>query len=64
MLVILRIIFTGLFLYCVVQARENARDNLVGGDLANAFWVGCGVLAALAEFTIPPARGSAIFPPR
>ena len=48
MLVILRIIFTGLFFYCVVQARDNAENNLVAGDLNNAFWVGAGVLAAIA----------------
>ena len=64
MLVILRIIFTGLFLYCVVQARENARDNLVGGDLANAFWVGCGVLAAIASAIVwAPYLGGKIADP-
>lgn len=47
MLVLLRIIFTGLFLYCVVQARDNAQNNLVAGDMANAFWVGAGVLCAI-----------------
>jgi hypothetical protein len=48
MLILLRIIFTGTFLYCVVQARDNARDNLVAGDLTNAFWVGAGVITAIA----------------
>ena len=48
MLVILRILFTGLFFYCVVQARDNAQNNLVAGDMANAFWVGSGVLVAIA----------------
>ena len=48
MLVILRIFFTGLFLYCVVQARDNAQNNLVAGDLENAFWVGSGVIVAIA----------------
>lgn len=47
MLVILRIIFTGLFLYCVIEARDNARNNLVAGDLQNAYWVGAGVLVAI-----------------
>jgi hypothetical protein len=48
MLVILRIIFTSLFFYCVVQARDNAQNNLVAGDMTNAFWVGSGVLVAIA----------------
>jgi hypothetical protein len=48
MLVILRIIFTTAFFYCVMQARDNARDNLVAGDMANAFWVGIGVVVAIA----------------
>ena len=48
MLVLLRIIFTSAFLYCVVQARDNAHTNLAGGDLTNAFWVGIAVIAAIA----------------
>ena len=48
MLVLLRILFTGLFLYCVVQARDNARTNLAAGDLENALWVGGGVIVAIA----------------
>ncbi|MGZ8900952.1 MAG: hypothetical protein ACXW3Z_12725 [Limisphaerales bacterium] len=48
MLVLLRIIFTGFFIYCAVQARDNARDNLLAGDMMNAFWVGAGVLTAIA----------------
>src|SRR5688572_27071612 len=48
MLIILRILFTGLFIYCVLEARENARENLAAGDLTNAFWVGAGVLSAIA----------------
>ncbi|HVK59324.1 MAG TPA: hypothetical protein VM735_11125 [Candidatus Kapabacteria bacterium] len=48
MLVILRIIFTSAFFYCVLQARDNAQNNLVGGDITNAFWVGTGVLLAIA----------------
>ncbi len=47
MLLILRIIFTGLFFYCVVQARDNAENNLVAGDMTNAFWVGAGVIVAI-----------------
>ena len=48
MIVLLRIIFTGAFIYCAIQARDNARDNLMGGDLTNAFWVGIAVLTAIA----------------
>jgi hypothetical protein len=48
MLILLRILFTGLFVYCVAQARDNARTNLAGGDLNNAFWVGTGVILAIA----------------
>jgi len=47
MLIILRIVFTGVFFYCVVKARDNAQNNLVAGDLENAFWVGCGVIVAI-----------------
>jgi hypothetical protein len=49
MLVLLRIIFTGAFIYCVIQARDNARTNLASGDMESAFWVSAGVLAALAS---------------
>jgi hypothetical protein len=48
MLVLLRIIFTGLFIYCIAQARENARTNLAAGDMNSAFWVGAGVIVAIA----------------
>ncbi len=48
MLVLLRIIFTGLFIYCIAQARDNARTNLAAGDMNNAFWVGAGVIVAIA----------------
>jgi hypothetical protein len=48
MLVLLRIIFTGIFFYCVVQARDNAHHNLVSGDLENAFWLGLTVIVAVA----------------
>lgn len=48
MLILLRIIFTGVFLYCVVEARDNAQNNLVAGDMMNAFWVGAGVITAIA----------------
>jgi hypothetical protein len=49
MLILLRLIFTGAFIYCIVQARDNARTNLEAGDLTNAFWVGAGVFAAIAS---------------
>jgi hypothetical protein len=48
MMVLLRILFTGAFIYCALQARDNARDNLIAGDLANAFWVGVAVIMAIA----------------
>jgi hypothetical protein len=48
MMVLLRILFTGAFVYCAMQARDNARDNLMSGDLTNAFWVGIAVLTAIA----------------
>jgi hypothetical protein len=48
MLIVLRIVFTAAFAYCIVQARENAQTNLAAGDLNNAFWVGAGVIAAIA----------------
>ncbi len=49
MLVILRILFSGAFVYCVMQARDNARLHLESGDMSNAFWVACGVLTAIAS---------------
>jgi hypothetical protein len=49
MLVLLRIIFTGAFIYCIIQARDNARTNLASGDLDNALWVALGVVAAIAS---------------
>jgi len=48
MLILLRIIFTGAFLYCAVQARDNARNNLAAGDMESAFWIGLAVLVAIA----------------
>ena len=48
MLILLRILFSGLFVYIVIQARDNARANLAAGDLTNAFWVGGGVITAIA----------------
>src|SRR4029079_18486277 len=47
-LVLLRIIFSGLFIYCIAQARDNARSNLAAGDMNNAFWVGAGLIVAIA----------------
>jgi hypothetical protein len=54
MLVLLRIIFTGLFIYCIAQARDNARTNLAAGDMNNAFWVGAGVIVAIAANFLGP----------
>jgi hypothetical protein len=47
MLFILRILFTSAFIYCVLQARDNARTNMVSGDMDAAFWVGIGVILAI-----------------
>jgi hypothetical protein len=64
MLVLLRIIFTGAFLYCIAQARENARTNLAAGDMENAFWVGAGVIAAIAAaITWAPYFGAKVADP-
>jgi hypothetical protein len=64
MLVILRIIFTGLFFYCVMQARDNAENNLVAGDMANAFWVGAGVIVAIVcAITWAPYIGGKVADP-
>src|SRR4051812_17299274 len=48
MLILLRIIFTGAFIYCIAQARQNARTNLEAGDLTQAGWLAVGVIAAIA----------------
>ncbi len=49
MLILLRILFTGAFIYCIAQARDNARTNLASGDLNSAFWVAAGVIASIAS---------------
>ncbi len=48
MLILLRILFTGAFIYCVAAARKDARTNVAAGDLAGALWLGATVIAALA----------------
>lgn len=64
MLILFRIIFTALFFYCIAQGRANARDNLASGDLNNAFWVGAGVLAAIAAaITWAPYFGAKVADP-
>lgn len=64
MLVLLRILFSGAFIYCAVQARDNARTNLAAGDMENAFWVGAGVLAAIAAAIVwAPYLGSKVADP-
>ena len=64
MLVLLRIIFTGAFIYCIAQARDNARTNLAAGDLNNAFWVGAGVFAAIASAIVwAPYLGAKVADP-
>lgn len=64
MLVILRILFTGAFLYCIMQARDNARTNLQAGDLTNAFWVATGVITAIASALVwAPYLGAKVSDP-
>lgn len=64
MLVLLRIIFTGAFLYCIAQGRDNARNNLQAGDLHNAFWLACGVITAIAAaVTWAPYLGAKVADP-
>jgi hypothetical protein len=64
MLILLRIIFTGAFIYCIAQARENARTNLAAGDLNSAFWVGAGVFAAIASAIVwAPYLGAKVADP-
>ena len=48
MLVLLRIIFTGLFLYCMWQAREDAPSATATDDLSVAFWLVLGIITGLA----------------
>jgi hypothetical protein len=64
MLILLRIIFTGLFIYCIAQARENAETNLAAGDLDNAFWVASGVICAIAAAIVwAPYLGAKVADP-
>ena len=64
MLVLLRIIFTGAFLYCIMQGREVARTNLAAGDLSSAFWLGTGVIAAIAAAIVwAPYLGAKVADP-
>jgi hypothetical protein len=64
MLVILRILFSAGFLYCVVQARDNARNNLDAGDMTNAFWLACAVIVGIgAAATWAPYIGSRVAEP-
>lgn len=48
MLILLRIIFTGAFLYAINEARLNAQTNPQSGDLTQAFWLGVTVVIAIA----------------
>jgi hypothetical protein len=47
MLILLRIIFGAAFLYGINQARLNAQNNTISGDMTNAFWLGLDVVLAL-----------------
>lgn len=48
MLVLLRIIFGGLFLYCINEARLNARLDPQNGDLTDAGWLALTIIVAIA----------------
>ena len=64
MLIILRILFTGAFIYCVLQARDNGRNNLVAGDLENAYWLAaCVMLAILCAMVWAPFFGEKVADP-
>lgn len=64
MLVLLRIIFTGAFFYCVVQARKDIGRPVAADDLSNAFWLAVGVLVGLAAAaTWAPFLGAKVADP-
>jgi len=48
MLILLRIVFTGAFFYCVISARNDGRNPGAAGDLTGALWLVATFLAALA----------------
>lgn len=48
MLVLLRVIFTGLFIFCVAAARRDAAEPAPPDDLTHASWLVLGVLSGLA----------------
>jgi hypothetical protein len=49
MLIILRIIFGALIYWAFKEARMNAQQNPVSGDLSNAYWVAVVVILAIAN---------------
>ena len=64
MLVILRIITTAGFIYCIVQARREAGQSSSPDDLTGAFWLAAGVLIGLAcSATWAPFLGAKIADP-
>lgn len=64
MLVLLRIIFTGGFIYCVAQARKEAGQATAPDDLSNAFWLAMGVIVGLAcAATWAPFLGAKVADP-
>lgn len=48
MVLLLRIAFTALFVWCLAEARKSAQTNFAAGDLDNAFWLAITVVVALA----------------
>ena len=64
MLILLRIIFTAGFIYCIVQARKDAAQATAPDDLTNAFWLAIGVLTGLAcAATWAPFLGAKVADP-
>lgn len=64
MLVLLRIIFTGLFIFCIMQAHKDAPTATGTDDLSVAFWMAIGVLTGLVcAATWAPFLGAKIADP-
>ena len=64
MLVLLRIVFTGLFIYCMLQARDDAPTAQGTDDLSVAFWLVIGVITGiLCAATWAPFLGAKIADP-
>ena len=48
MLVLLRIVFTSAFIYCIVEARRGAGQPTAIDDVSHAFWLAVAVIVGLA----------------